>query len=311
MRTRSLLQPRVGAVLALVDPALGGQVESVHDFRVAARSLRAALRTLTRRPDRPLVKKTRLALRRAIRALADVRDRDVGRSLILKIRASSETAAALKRRIRGLSESDRRLALARSEDCWPRNLDRLLGRLVDRREPALRIIIRRARAEAWRQRRQALDLIQSLGRRYDPEQLHELRIRVRRLRYALEILAEVDSGANPRLVLLKPIQSALGNAQDRIVLSRWLSVHAARFRGTDAALASALRRESAHFGRMSRESQAGFLRLRAKGILERLALHVDPFNAAAKAVRSPRPDPHRSKARIHSKRAIRRGRPRT
>ncbi|MBK5256273.1 MAG: CHAD domain-containing protein, partial [Vicinamibacteria bacterium] len=179
MRTRSLLQPRVGAVLALVDPALGGHVESVHAFRVAARSLRAALRTLTRRPDSSAVLRTRDTLRAAIRALADVRDRDVGRSLILKIKTGSESALALKRRMLGLCESERRLALTQGHGLWPKRLDHLLIDLLDRGEPALNTIIRRTRAEAWQQRRRALALIQTLGRRYHPEELHELRIRVR------------------------------------------------------------------------------------------------------------------------------------
>ena len=67
MRTRSLLRPRVGAVLALIDPALWGGVEAIHDFRVAARSLRAALRTLARK-RRGIVEKTRRALQRIRRA---------------------------------------------------------------------------------------------------------------------------------------------------------------------------------------------------------------------------------------------------
>ena len=288
LRTRSLLQPRVGALLSLVDPALGGQEECVHDFRVAARSLRASLQTLIRGPHTTLVGKTDLALRRAIRALADVRDRDVGRSLILKMRANSEPASALKRRVLGLCESDRRLALARSERRWPRKLDRLLTELLHRGEPGLQVIIRRARADAWRQRGCSLDLIRSLGRRYDPGRLHDLRIRIRRLRYALEVLAEVDRGAKLRLIVLKPIQSALGNGQDHVVVSGWLRAYATRFRRSDTALASALDREAVRFDALSRDSHATFLRLRAKGILEGLAMHVDPFSEAPQPARKRR-----------------------
>lgn len=291
LRTRSLLQPRVGAVLALVDPALGGNVEAVHDFRVAARSLRAALRTLARRPDGALVGKTSRTLRAAIRALAGVRDRDVGASLIGKSRAGSTGGIVLKRRILGLSDSDRRLALSRAQNRWPQNLDRLLVRLLAQGEPGLKAIIRRTQAEAWRQRRRALDLIQDLGRRRDPDQLHDLRVRIRRLRYALEVLAEVDRGANVRLMRLKPLQSALGSGQDRIVLSRWLFDHARRCRRNDPELASALGREAARWRRQSQKAHAAFVRLRARNILERLALHVDPLADAtrtARAVRTPR-----------------------
>lgn len=287
MRTRSLLRPRVGAVLALVDPALAGQVESVHDFRVAARSLRAALRTLTRRPGRASVRKTGRALRTAIRALADARDRDVGRSLLGKLPAGQADEAALRRRILGLSDSDRRIALARSAAGWPRALDRLLIQLLDLGEPPLRTIIRRTRAEAWQQRRRALDVIKSLGRRYDPIRLHELRRRIRSLRYAVEVLAEVDSSAHARVILLKPLQSALGDAQDRIVLSRWLMKHAERFRSSDVALASALHREAERFHAQSVRSHAKFLKLRPRHALNRLALHVDPAYAPAPTRRRP------------------------
>jgi len=280
LRTRSLLRPRVGAVLALVDPALGGHVGSVHDFRVAARSLRAALRTLTRRPDSSLVLRTGEALRSSIRALADVRDRDVGHLLLTRLRDETKADLALQRRVAGLCERDRRVARTLSFALWPRKLDRLLIDLLRQEEPSLRVIIRRARAEAWRQRRRALDLIRRLGRRFNPEDLHQVRRRVRGLRYALEILAEVDSVAHTRVALLKPVQSALGDGQDRIVLSTWLKGQATRLRRTDAALTSELRREAAHFRRQSRESHAAFLKLRPREVLESLSLHVDPFKTA-------------------------------
>ena len=275
LKTRSQLRPRVGAVLALVDPALGGQVDGVHDFRVAARSLRAGLRTLTLHPHRSLVRKTRRDLRTAIRVLANVRDRDVGRALLAKLPATEATEAALKRRILGLVESDHRVALTQSHARWPQRLDHRLIALLERGEPALPIIIRRTLAEAWRQRRRAIDIIGSLGRRYDSARLHNLRIRIRRLRYALEVLAEVESGPHVRLALLKPLQSALGNAQDRIVLSRWLSRQAARFGRNDASLASALRLQARYFRAQAVQSHARFLKLRTQDVLERLALHVD------------------------------------
>ena len=203
-------------MLALVDPAHRGYVEGVHDFRVAARSLRAALRTLTRSPDAPLVEQTKDALRVALRTLADVRDRDVGRSLILRLKSGSAIDPGLKRRILGLSDSDRRMALTHSETRWPKKLDRQLIALLRRGEASVKTVIRRTRAEAWQQRRRAIDILDALGRRYSPARLHELRRRIRAFRYALEVLAEVDSGANARIILLKPLQSAqIGRASCR------------------------------------------------------------------------------------------------
>jgi CHAD domain-containing protein len=214
-------------------------------------------------------------LRAAIRALADVRDRDVGRSLLAKRRVVDPHEAETKRRMVGLSESDRRTALARSLRYWPKKLDRLLIDLLNQTEPAVEAVIRRARAEAWQHRRSAIDLIQALGRRYQPGRLHELRIRVRRLRYAIEVLAEVDSAAQARVIQLKPLQSTLGDIQDRIVLSHWLRRQATRFQKNDVALSAALRREAIRFRTESIRAHTAFLELQPKGILERLALHVD------------------------------------
>lgn len=276
MRKRSLLRPRVGAVLALVDPAHAGQVLSVHDLRVAARSLRAALRTLTRHPRSSLVRKTRGALRAALDALAEVRDRDVGRTLLAGLPAGEVAESSFRRRALDLSASARQVALVQTLASWPEDLDRRLIELLARREPPVRVIIRRTRIEAFQQRRRAIDVLQRLGRRYAPVRLHELRKRIRSLRYALEVLAEVDSAAHIRLALLKPLQSALGDAQDRIVLSGWLLAQSARVRHSDAALAAALRGEAERFRAQSMRSHAEFLKLRPREMLERLALHVNP-----------------------------------
>ena len=276
MRTRSLLQPRTAAVLALVDPALRGHAESVHDLRVAGRSLRAALRTLARRPQGTPVRKTRRTLQRAIQALADARDRDVGRALILKRgRRDAALDPALKRRILGLSDSDRRLALARAAAGWPRDLDHRLIALLESGEAPLGRVVRRTRAEAWQQRRRALQVVAKLGRRYDPDRLHELRRRVRSLRYAIEVLGEVDLSANDRVIQLKPLQSALGDAQDCVVLSRWLLAQARQFARTDRALSSALQEQASHFRAQARASHTTFLKLRPRSVLEGLALHVE------------------------------------
>lgn len=297
MKTRSLLRPRAAAVLALVERALLGEVEAVHDFRVAARSLRAALRTLARDPRGRAMSEARRSLQRAIRLLADPRDRDVGRSLLLKRAAALEDGSAQRRRILGLMASDRRVALARCESEWPRDLAPRLVDLVSRKEPALRTVLRRTRAEAFRERGRALALVALLGRRYDPVRLHDLRRRIRSLRYALEDLAGVEHGAQTKVVLLKPLQSALGDIQDRVVLSRWLKAQAWRFRRSDPALASELREAARRAKAGSIEAHRRFLSLAPGRTLERLALHVDPREGTPLGVSVPRRPARRPQAR--------------
>lgn len=293
MRTRSLLKPRAAAALALVEPALRGHVLAVHDFRVAARSLRAGLRTLPRRPESPALLRTRRTLQIAIRSLADARDRDVGRSILLKRPQATPEQALFRRRVLGLAESDRRMALARCVEAWPPGLDACLIGLLTRDEPSVDTVIRRTRAEAFRQRGRALALLAALGRRYDPIRLHDLRRRVRSLRYALETLAEVDQGAQSKIAILKPLQSALGDIQDRIVLSRWLAAEAVRFRRSDPALAVGLRGAAAEAKERSREAHQRFLALSPGRVLDHLALHVDgsgdtPLSASVLPRRRPR-----------------------
>ena len=282
----------MAAVLALVDPAQHGQVASIHDFRVAARSLRATLETLVLRPRTALVRKAQQVLRAAIRAMADTRDRDVGRSLLSRIKAKGRAGTELKRSMLRLSNVERRLALTRSLEEWPEQLEPLLRQLAHATETGVSAIIRRTRAEAWQGRRRAIDAIQALGRRYDPEGLHDLRKLIRGLRYALELLGEVDRTAHARVILLKPLQTALGDAQDNIVLSHWLLEQAAVVRASDPQFSSALRREAGRFRAHAKRAHAGFLEQRPKEVLNRLVLHVDPSYADAAARR--RKGPSRS-----------------
>jgi len=274
-----------------VDPALRGQVESIHAFRVAARSLRAALRNLATRRKGKLVREARGALEAAIDCLAGPRDRDVGRALLTKRPVTSAELGAVRRRVVGLCDSERRVALARAATRWPRDLDRLLARLLRRREPSVDKVIRRTRAEAWQQRRRALALVRSLGRRFVPVRLHDLRRRVRSVRYALVELGEVDSTAQVRVTRLKPLQSALGDIQDRMVLSEWLEGQAKRFRRTDPALSRALTVEARRFLAGSRKAHVALRKLRPARHLEQLALHVDPH--------APVPPPRRGERTRH------------
>ncbi len=115
-------------------------------------------------------------------------------------------------------------------------------------------------------------MVRSLGRRYDPEHQHELRIRIRRLRYALELLAEADPGAPVHFVRLKPLQSRLGDSQDRIVLCGWLMAHAARLRLSDPALAQRLRVEASRCRTRAIRSRALFLKGRPGRVLVGLGI---------------------------------------
>jgi CHAD domain-containing protein len=269
------VKPRVATVLALEDSAILGRIDFVHEFRVATRSLRAALRTLSRPADSRLVRKTRESLQVATRALAESRDRDVGRVLLFRLPRGTEKEAALKKQALALSDRERAKAHLNGLSLWPLKLDQRLITLLKRRQSRLSSIIRRTRADAWQQRRRALSDLQKLGRRFDAVGLHDVRRRVRSLRYAVELLAEIDASARARVAQLKPLQSTLGDIQDRMVLSSWLASQATRFRRSDPALSRYLSRQSGEFRRQSMKVHADFLKLRPKDLLQTLALHID------------------------------------
>jgi CHAD domain-containing protein len=275
LKVRSLVKPRVATVLALEDSAILGRIDFVHEFRVATRSLRAALLTLSRPEDARLVRKTRKSLQVATRALAESRDRDVGRVLLFRLPRGTETEAALKKQALALSDRERAKSHLSGLSLWPMKLDRRLITLLKRRQASLSSIIRSTRAEAWQQRRRALEVLQKLGRRFDPVGLHDVRRRVRSLRYAVELLAEIDAGARARVAQLKPLQSMLGDIQDRMVLSNWLARQATRIKRSDPPFAHYLSRQSAEFRRQSMKVHADFLKLRPKDLLQTLALHID------------------------------------
>jgi CHAD domain-containing protein len=232
---RAVVRFHLRAFAASEAEARAGEVEPVHQLRVATRRLRAALHLFESFLPKRFVETTQRELAWLAGAIGAVRDLDV------LAQAVQARAARLDPELRGLLgpvgiaiHEQRAAALEtlaktlRSSRCH-RLLERLaafaeptgtprpsqpLGRAV----PALATPLLRAVGRA--------------GRRVSPEsppaELHRLRVRVKRLRYALESLRGLGvKSVRTLLERLERLQDVLGGAQDAATQIAWLRAHAA------------------------------------------------------------------------------------
>jgi CHAD domain-containing protein len=200
--------------------------ETIHDARVGSRRLQQILRVLFPKPAPKQCRKLIRMLRKVRRALGDCRNHDVMGELIReKIDAAGNPVvrdAWDQLKVRVQERQKRELIRAREElsQCdivdFVNRARRLLGSAQWSKEiePTLTKGITRA-LEEWTQAVDATKESQT------PEQIHALRIAGKRLRYRVEMLAELgDGSAKTRIKTLKTLQDQLGQWHDHHVLVR-------------------------------------------------------------------------------------------
>jgi CHAD domain-containing protein len=214
--------------------ARGGDIEAVHQLRVASRRLRATLQLFAPVLPAAVVGSATEGLGWLGRGIGAVRDLDV---LTLAIAARSrrlgdDARAALgplehalvERRAVALAELGRLLDTARSR----RVLSRLSQLVLSR--PGVRGPVRLGDV-AGDLLQPLLRAVQRAGRDLDAETpavaLHRLRVRVKRLRYACEALESlIGDGMHPLLRRLVRLQDVLGEHQDAVTQVAWLRAYA-------------------------------------------------------------------------------------
>jgi CHAD domain-containing protein len=266
-----LLTRRVREMFRVYPKALVGDVEAIHDLRVAARRLRAAVGLLADAPEGRRARRADRTLAELARAAGRGRDLDVGIEILEALPVSASDANA---RLRGALRASRSRARGSSReallDVDVAHLRRDLRSMasttqVDREDLAVRLAALRQREE------QTIDRELNTGRaRPRPEQLHKARRAARRLRYAAEIENLFDGKDAGDARRWRAIQTRLGEIQDRHVLCAWLSFRERRAvaRG-DLALATAASRGLSRV----RSDAAGRTR---KFLVEQAAAATDP-----------------------------------
>ena len=223
------LEARVEVLMQLqAEPGWHGDADRLHDVRVASRRVRAVLDLV--QPDiYPGYRRQARKLRLLTRALGRTREMDVHMAILEDLgRRAPDLAggAALEYLMEAIGRRQRkaRLAMATAlEGLCLKHLPRLLQvpSLPDPFRPGDLPGAVWACLEPW------LDgafPTPDLLDQDEPEALHALRIRIKRLRYALEILAAgFQVPPEPQLRHLRALQTALGDHHDLATLETFLA----------------------------------------------------------------------------------------
>ncbi len=277
------------------DKAVTGDVEAIHRLRVATRRLRAALRMLREVVPDDEAESAADELGWLCGAIGAVRDLDVLAQLLQNraTRLESDFIRALAplsdtiRRQRAI-EQERLVAALDSERCH--GLVQRLGAIAP--EPAADSVT--LAAVAARLVRPQLRAMLRAGAGLDeaspPESLHRLRVRVKKLRYALELLRMVG-GKPGRKVLrrLERVQERVGRYHDAVTAAAWLRGWAAESRDASALMAAGALIHS--FERRIRRLRRRSLKAWRRAEMDELARAVlqELNSAAAQARRAAKP----------------------
>lgn len=222
--TTVLLNTRARALKRQLPLAIDGDDRGVHQARVATRRLREAVPVLAEGLKGSKAKKAAKKLRKLTRAMGTVREMDVTVSLIDELAAADGLSRAALQDVRLHVDAERK-----------HRREAMLGRLAEvdvdklhRRLVTVGEALAASDSEAWRQRLAGLLVkrakrlaarIEDAGQLYAPEQLHQVRIAVKKLRYGLELAADSGmAGAVRQVRELKRIQTVLGRLHDLQVL---------------------------------------------------------------------------------------------
>lgn len=251
-RAAALLRERVRRLFREFPGALAGDEEPVHQVRVAGRRLRVALPLLARKAGGRRVKRAKRILGDLTRAAGTGRDLDVLVALFEKRLVGLEAPSAEQRELlRRLRVARTRSRSGLADGILDLDIDRLrreIRRIRARGTATSGTILRRTRRVRGREGAVLLKDLAAVGGRYDPDALHALRRRVRRLRYTAEVDDVVRGEESGASAAWKELQDAIGVLHDVHVLGRWLDRAARRAsaRG-QRGLAAAARAEGAVF----------------------------------------------------------------
>lgn len=264
-----LFDARRAALLTALPLARRGDVTGVHQARVASRRLREVLPVVEALS--PSVGPAADAVRRVTRALGPIRELDVAVALYTSLVASTPvpslahqamTSALTTARARATRAARKVLTVAASTTLAARleAVTRETVGVTSRRVAAS--VEARVQARAGRLAR----AMARTGTTYVPSRLHDVRIAVKQLRYALEIAVALgpDRTAST-LQLLQVVQEELGRAHD-------LHVVAEHVRRVEARLLTRSRAAARGLGTLAAGIDAECRRLHARFLTRRSAL---------------------------------------
>ena len=239
------------SVLHLIrhDPVmrLDADPEGVHQARVASRRLRSDLRTFRGQLDPAWALPLREELRWLGEVLGEARDADV---LLDRIRGRAEVVPSTEQP--GFAQVTEALVQRRKEahellietlrgERYVRLLDRLVEaargpEVLSGADLPVRDIVPDLLKGPWEHLRSA---VREPGRHPSDEELHTIRIRAKRVRYAADAITPLMGKPARRFAeAAAELQTILGEHNDAVVASSWLRSWAAGHRSGDASFSS-------------------------------------------------------------------------
>jgi CHAD domain-containing protein len=233
-----LLARRAAALKRHVPDAAEGSAHGVHQARVASRRLREAIPVLASGIKGAKPKKSLGKIKRLTRALGTVRELDVTIELIDELVSKETLPRPAFELVRGrvVAERDRRRTV------MLKRLDQVNQDKLERRLTSMGELLAHADSEGWRDALGARVLKRSkslsaamaeAGHMYAPEQLHDVRIAAKKLRYAIELAKDTGvKSASAPVRVLKRVQDTLGRLHDLQVLQTHVAAVQARGSGS-------------------------------------------------------------------------------
>ena len=211
---------------AQLSGAVGGEVEPLHQCRVATRRLRELLPLCEPEVETGIAARARRRLRRVGRAMGPVREVDVALELMDELAAAEVVAGEAQERLRRHLVDER-------EERREQMLERLRSIDTPRLERDLATVARllgmRQQTDGWaqmlavRMERRARALratVDAAGPLYIADRVHAVRIATKRLRYVLELAGDTGEARTKRAVRdARSVQEILGRLHDLDVLA--------------------------------------------------------------------------------------------
>jgi CHAD domain-containing protein len=201
-----------------------GQVKAVHRGRVASRRLREVLAVAKAADVGGHLERLRRSVRRITRALGPVRELDVALAEFERLarahRWSTEVTVRIRRRLEKVRTRRVRRMLHRLSKVNRQRVRSdardVVAHLKDTTAPSWRSVVI---ARIDRRVRTMLAASAAAGTIYAPERLHDLRIAIKKLRYALELLPETPGfDVSEPVKVLRLAQKKFGALHDLQVL---------------------------------------------------------------------------------------------
>jgi CHAD domain-containing protein len=238
-----VVHQRLDAFTKRADLIHDADVEALHHTRVASRRLREVVPLLGLKAD--TARKINRRLRRVTRQLGTVRELDVMALLVQDLSRDTQYSPAALKRVAGAVIEERDAARKRLAAKLPLSKLRRLADRIDqaatgrpteagrshqsRREPQPRQgWLWAVDARAARRAGTLEDAIDTAGALYDPVRLHDVRVALKKLRYATELSADArQRRERADLSALKDAQDLLGRIHDLemlVTLTRRLQI---------------------------------------------------------------------------------------